>query len=283
MKSLCIKTNSSQIIHYLLKSFENINLEDTYISERAFKHFHNVIVHHQGSEHSIFLDNLANTISKIVITYYESDFIKTQITLNYFYFHAYEKKQILENVLRLLEDSTLALKRYQIIYLKALYILESSHSFYLQSFINFSLKEYSQLLNEQIEIAVNQYLINKEYIEFVHILRLYIQSESANSKIEHLHLIYQNKNSIIIDDDKNIIACNDNLKKAKYISDISFSSNDFALNTLLNLIPQKITIHLVDGLCDEFINTLKLIFQDQVQICEDCDICNLYKRKEFKQ
>ena len=61
------------------------------------------------------------------------------------------------------------------------------------------------------------------------------------------------------------------------MSDISFSSNDYALNTLLNLVPKKITIHLIDGYVDEFINTLKLIFQDKVQICEDCDICLLYK------
>ena len=41
--------------------------------------------------------------------------------------------------------------------------------------------------------------------------------------------------------------------------------------------PRKITIHLIDGYTDEFINTLKLIFQDKVQICEDCDICLFYK------
>ena len=40
---------------------------------------------------------------------------------------------------------------------------------------------------------------------------------------------------------------------AKYLSDISFSSNDIALNSLLNLLPKKIYIHLVDNKIDEFI------------------------------
>ena len=44
MKSLCVKTNNSQVINYLLKSFENINLEDTYISIHKFKHFNNIII-----------------------------------------------------------------------------------------------------------------------------------------------------------------------------------------------------------------------------------------------
>ena len=39
MKSLCIKTNNLDIINYLQKSFENINLENTYITVKKFKHF----------------------------------------------------------------------------------------------------------------------------------------------------------------------------------------------------------------------------------------------------
>ena len=53
------------------------------------------------------------------------------------------------------------------------------------------------------------------------------------------------------------------------MSDISFSSNDYALNTLLNLVPKKIYIHLLDGESDEFINTIKLIFEDRVEFSSD--------------
>ena len=50
MKSLCTKTNNSQIIDYLLKSFENINLEDTYITIKKLKHFNNIIIHYKGDK-----------------------------------------------------------------------------------------------------------------------------------------------------------------------------------------------------------------------------------------
>ena len=63
---------------------------------------------------------------------------------------------------------------------------------------------------------------------------------------------------------------------AQYLSDISFSSNDYALNTLLTLLPRKIEIHLI-GYEDEFINTLKLIFGTKIFICTDCNICRTYK------
>ena len=283
MKSICIKTNNSQIIDNLLKSFEKINLEDTYISIKKFKHFNNIIIHYLGNSLSKFYTHTSNILTKCIINYYEKDLINSNINLNYFYFNSNERKQILDNTLNLLSDNINSPKRYDLINNEIFRYISSNHSFYLQAFINFNLNKYITLLNNQIDIAVNKFLIDKEYLEFVNILRLYIKSEEKNSEAEHLHLIYNNKTSIIIDDNQNIISCNDSINKVKYISDISFSSNDLALNTLLNLIPKQLTVHLVDGYCDEFINTIKLIFQERVMICENCDICNVYKLKQFKK
>ena len=280
MKSLCIKTNNIDVINYLQKSFENINLENTYISIKNFNHFNNIIIHHKGNDYTKFTNYISNSITKAIIEYLEEQIIYNNISLNYFYFNSYEKKKILENTQNLLEEEKNSKQRYDYINNEIYKSLLSTHAFYLQGFINFKLNNYINFLNNQIDIAVNKFLIDKEYLEFVNILKLYIKSESENSKTEHLHLIYKDKISIITDDNHNVISYNDNLRKAKYISDISFSSNDLALNTLLNLIPKSITIHLVDGYCDEFINTLKLIFGEKVNICEECDICSVYKYKE---
>lgn len=280
MKSLCIKTNNLDIINYLQKSFENINLENTYISIKKFKHFNNIIIHHTGNDYTKFNNYISNSITKAILKYCEEQIVYNNIIFNYFYFNAYEKKKILENTLNLLNEEDISNQCYDYINNEIFRNILFSHSIYLQGIINFKLTDYIHFLNTQIDIAVNKFLIDKEYLEFVNILKLYIKSESENSKIEHVHLIYKDKISIITDDNQNIISYNDNLKKVRYISDISFSSNDLALNTLLNLVPKAITIHLVDGYPDEFINTLKLIFQENVKICEECDICSVYKYKE---
>lgn len=280
MKSLCIKTNNLDIINYLQKSFENINLENTYISTKKFKHFNNIIIHHTGNDYTKFNNYISNSITKAILKYCEEQIVYNNIILNYFYFNTYEKKRILENTLNLLKEDDIFNQCYDYINNEIFRNILFSHSLYLQGVINFKLTDYINFLNTQIDIAVNKFLIDKEYLEFVNILKLYIKSESQNSKIEHVHLIYKDKISIITDDNQNIISYNDNLKKARYISDISFSSNDLALNTLLNLVPKTITIHLVDGYTDEFINTLKLIFQENIKICEECNICSVYKYKE---
>lgn len=280
MKSICVKTNNIDIINYLQKSFENINIDETYISIRKFKHFNNIIIHHKGNESTKFYNYISNYITKAIIKFYEENLIYRNISFNYFYFNSYEKKKILENALNLINENENSILRYDYINNEIFKTIINKHSIYLQGFINFNLSNYNEFLNNQIDISVNKFLIDKEYLEFVNILKLYIKSEAENSKTEHLHLIYQNKISIITDDNQNIISYNDNITKAKYVSDISFSSNDLALNTLLNIIPKSITIHLVDGYTDEFINTLKLIFGEKAKICEDCDICAIYKKKQ---
>ena len=282
MKSICFKTNNKNLIDYLLKSFEQINIPDTYISICEFKHFNNIIIHHTNNETTKFLSFLSNTVTKAIIKYYEEDIISQSINLNYFYFNNFEKKKILENTINLLSEDSLFTEKYDYINNEVYNMLLNNHSFYFQAFINFKLFNYIKLIDNQIDTAVNKFLIDKEYVEFVNLLRLYLRSETSNSKVDHIHLIYKDKTSILVDDNQNIIESNENIKKAKYISDISFSSNDLALNTLLNLVPKKITIHLVDKYCDEFINTLKLIFQERIKICDDCDICNIYKIKQMK-
>ena len=112
-------------------------------------------------------------------------------------------------------------------------------------------------------------------MEFVSLLKLYINSQTSTCNI--VHLIYSNETSILLDEDKNIINMDSDFFKAKFLSDISFSSNDYALNTLLTLLPKKIYIHLIDNCIDEFIHTLSLIFESRVEICTDCDICKIYK------
>lgn len=154
-------------------------------------------------------------------------------------------------------------------------IFGEHHSIVLNGFVNFRLKKYKEILDYNIDICVSNFLIEKEYYEFINLLHLYVNTKE--SSISVLHLVYVNKESILLDDNKNIISTKNNIFEAKYLSDITFSSNDYCLNTLLNLLPEKLYIHLIDNYEDEFINTLKLIFENRVSICNDCDICRVYR------
>ena len=275
MKSVCIKSNNKYIIDYLLKEFSNTNLETVYLSNHTFKIYDNVIIHYIGNDTDAFHTYLCNILTQCIIFFYERKLVRSLIEYNYFYFNDIEKQKIVDTCIDLLNEMDIYEEKYYAIFSSLDSYLLEHHSIVFGGFVNFRLKEYRNILDDNIDLSVNNFLIEREYHEFIDILHLYVNSKE--SKIDTVHLVYSNKDSILLDSNKDLIPIDTSLLNAKYLSDISFSSNDYCLNTLLNILPRKLHIHLVNECEDEFITTLKLIFDSRVSICTDCDICHVYR------
>ena len=272
MKSYCIKTDNEKIIEYLLNKISKLDLPNIYYCNKSFKIYENVIVHYKEENIDKFINIIANIITEAIIEFYQNKILKRIINVNYFYFDELERKIILENCIEFTKQEEEEIKETVFVGVKN-YILEH-RNIVLEGVANFRINEYIKILDNIVDMAVNKYIIEKEYREFINLLKVYVNS--TESKTEILHLIYTNGESILLDKDKNIIQVDYNLNNAKYLSDITFSSNDIALNTLLSLLPKKIEVHIIN-IEDEFINTLKLIFENRVRICTSCNICKTYK------
>lgn len=282
MKSVCIKTNNSNLLNYLLNELDYIEVEPIYISSNKFKNYKNIIVHYRGNNDKKFIHEISCILSCLVIDELEENFLKNLILKNYFYFNSDERTHILDMCFDIFTDdfNTYFDKKYNCLINDFESYLTTNKSIVLTGFINFRIKDYMIILENIVDEAVNTFIIEKEYLEFVSLLKMYINSQNSNCEI--VHLIYTNENSILLDENKNIINISDDIFKAKYLSDITFSSNDYALNSLLTLIPKKIYIHLIDNVIDEFIQTIGLIFENRTEICTDCNICKLYKNNKIK-
>lgn len=275
LKSICIKSNNAKSLSYITNELEHFNIDNTYFSCNKFKNFENVIVHYKGKNLSLFLNSISKILSYLILDLYENSIINQLISYDYFYFSPSEQKEIFSLCIDNLnyEDS---LDRLELIQSSFFEYLEENKNLNLNGFINFRLFEYIKYLNTIVDICVNKFIINREYLEFVDLLKTYILSSPCNSKI--IHLVYTNGESILLDENKNVIPTNNNIFNVHYLSDISFSSNDYALNNLLTLLPKKLYVHLIDKE-DEFINTLENIFDKRISLCHECDICRLYKNK----
>lgn len=277
MKSLCIKTNNSDLLNYLLNELKHIELENVCFSENEFKIYKNIIIHYSGKDENLFLAKISSILCFLVIDELEETLLKRLILQNYFYFEASERDKILAICFDIMADDFTHFfdKKFKILYDIFYQFLSTHKSIVLNGFINFRLKDYLSLLDDIVNEAVNSYVIEKEYLEFISLLKLYINSQTYGCEV--VHIIFSSSESILLDENKNLIVVSDDIFKAKYLSDISFSSNDYILNSLLTLLPKKIYIHLIDECIDEFINTLQLVFENRVNLCTDCDICNLYR------
>ena len=277
MKSICIKTNNESLLNYLLNELDYIEVKPIAISKNQFKNYKNIIIHYSGNDNKKFVHEVSCILSCLVIDELEESFLKMILLKNYFYFNSTEMKHILELCYEIFSDdfNTYFDKKHNILIDSFENYLVNNKSIILTGFINFRIKNYMTILEDVVDEAVNSFVVEKEYLEFISLLKMYVNSQNSNCDV--VHLIYNNNNSTLLDKDKNQINVSDDIFKAKYLSDISFSSNDYALNTLLTLVPEKIYIHLIDNCIDEFIHTISLIFENRVEICTDCSICKIYK------
>lgn len=280
MKSLCIKTNNSNQLEYLLNELKHLELEEVCFTCKQFKHYKNIIIHYCGNNHPLFLNKISSVLSLLVIDELEEHFLKRILLQNYFYFDCKERSQILNLCFDINANDFSAIfdKKFKILTNCFYQFLSENKSLVLNGFTNFRIKAYLDILDDIANEAVNSFIIEKEYLEFISLLKLYINSQSSNCDI--VHMIYSNSESILLDENKEIIINSDDTFKAKYLSDITFSSNDYTLNSLLTLLPKKIYIHLIDHYMNEFIHTLQAVFENRVHICTDCNICKLYKNTE---
>lgn len=281
MKSLCIKTNNKKAINYLLDNLNKIDLKDVYFSCHKFNIYNNIFIHYKGTEENLFFSTIANILSFLVLDVYEDSITRNILQKEYFYFDKFEKSIVLDKFYENRLESTEDFEIKENILSEAFYNFFKDNKtsvctkLYLKGFITFRLKKYIDELESSIDSSVNQYLIEKEYQEFVSLLKVYINSEGYNSDLVHLFYRNSNKNvdAILLDKDKNVIDTSINLLSAKYLSDISFSSSDMILNTLLNLLPRRIFIHLGDSDDeDEFVCTLEAIFEGRIVVCFDVDV-----------
>ncbi len=287
MVSFCIKTNNEQIQNYLMDNIALINLSDIIFVKKFFSKYTNIIVHYVGTDTNLFYEYFANILTGCIINNFEYKIVHKLLEFNYFYFDDMDLSKIETNcteILNSLSNTTAIdvssylpieiLDRENCVFESVCDYIKNHKSMVIDGFVRFRLFKYINILDSFVDFCVNQFILNREYTEFIDLLKLYINSKETKTKL--VHLIYVNDESILLDENKNIISLSHSNLDTHYLSDISFSSNDYALNTLLSLLPEKIIIHLVSPE-NEFINTLRLIFDGKVVICSDCNICRTYK------
>lgn len=269
MISICIKNNDEKVLKYLTKKLAQSNFDEICFSKHSFKIYDNIIIHYKGKKINEFYKFLGNVLTNIIIKFFEPVLIKKLINLNYFYFDNNDKRVVFEEYKLIRKNNKI---NKELISVPLTDFLKNNKSIVLTGFIYFRLTDYVNILNTLISESVNQYIVDKEYLEFVGLLKSYVHSKAPESSV--VNLIYINSEGILLSDDGKIIDLES--FDSDYLSDISFSKNDYVLNTLVGILPEEIVLHLISPR-DQFIKTIELIFENRVKVCRSCELCKAYK------
>lgn len=225
---------------------------------------------------------ISNALADYIIRQYEERLLVRIINSNFCYFNAVERKEILERALNIIRNddktfinSLFQIRRRNVIIRRLMDYFDNSNNIILDGFVNFRLKEYIKDLEEVVDKAVDDFLMDREYREFIRLLRYFVDIQEP--KIDTVHVIagYDNHYTLL-DGAKNEIT---NECIQEYVNEISegeINYDDLLVSSLITFAPRKIVIHSTGQIRNkELMETIKNVFAGRVVLCQGCEICSV--------
>lgn len=220
---------------------------------------------------------ISDILSDIILEDMQSKMVQKIIQEEYFYFEKKEQDRILRDALAIMwggkkpiiDAETIRRRWKDKVSNRIMDHLQVNNDIILEGFIRFRLKDFIRELEDAVDRAVDDLLIEKEYNEFIKLLQYFVEIQEP--KIEEVH-VFQNedKKYTLLDSSLRVIN-NDILEElAKEISDSEISHDDLLISSLITIAPSKITIHECDKIKNtELLNTIKNVFNGKVVMSED--------------
>lgn len=142
----------------------------------------------------------------------------------------------------------------------------------LEGFVRFRLKDIIDEIEMAIEMSVDDFIIQKEYNEFIDLLRYFVELQEP--RIDLVNVIKKNGSFQILDQERKEISSE---YLEGYLADMfkdEVEYEDLLVSALINLAPQKIRLHFQR---DEVEETVRRIFGQKVEICRGCSSVNMEK------
>lgn len=161
---------------------------------------------------------------------------------------------------------------------KIIACIEEGNEINIRGFVDFRAKELMPDIYMIVEKIVENYMVEKEYNEFINLLKYFV--EIQDSKIEKVDLyIGKRGDSYILRDEFGndmMEALLNELCENKNVLEVS--QDDLVISGLITMCPKKIVIHSANRCKNkELINTIEKVFEDRVNYCNGCNECLMFK------
>ena len=150
----------------------------------------------------------------------------------------------------------------------------SNHSqINIEGFLNFRLQEYNAFLSDSLENLTEEYLIEKEYEEFISLLSYFVEIQEP--LIDQVHILPFGEERYRLFDGNGVEVTNFCIREfLGEFGEENIHFDDFLLSTLISLAPQKVVLHHPEEVMKRnVIQTIQKVFGDQLSFCSACDLC----------
>lgn len=220
---------------------------------------------------------VAQMLAEHIIGREEKTLIRKIITRNYYYFGEQERAAIFDNTLRLLNSESIHdfsyIARLNRVLARLKEYFDIHHEMVLNGFVTFRLKDYCDRLSEIVDKAVDEYMMDMEYKEFVRVLRYFVDVQET--QVEEVHILLGDGDTFKIRDSHGRNIHNQYLETMMIRSD-EINYEDLLISALITIAPQTVMLHFASaaGKTNAVVETIKSVFTGRVSICRGCKLCS---------
>lgn len=224
---------------------------------------------------------VAAVVSDVIVNRWEEVLLQEMIMAEYYYFTEEERKTILNYAARNLDKALGGaenagdnkLNRQVKILQKLLDYLTMHNQLVVDGFIRFRLKDYMGELEESVERAVDDFIMEREYNEFINLLRYFVEIQEP--RVDVVHITCSSEGFFNLWNKEKKLIENNGLEA--FMEDEAFKDinyEDMLVSALITLAPGQLVLHFPrDGRYHNTIDTLRNVFTDKVTLCPGCDWC----------
>jgi putative sporulation protein YtxC len=150
----------------------------------------------------------------------------------------------------------------------------------IEGFINFRLQDYWENLEGAVKLAVEDYMREKEYDDFVRLLKYFVDAQEPRVGTVNILLMAPGPMQSL---DK-IVNKTKNIYINGFIFDMvdsEINSEDVLISALISIAPRRVILHVpVPKKVNNVIVTLQKVFGERLKICAGCTCCHNLGEKQ---
>ncbi|CAM3119895.1 putative sporulation protein YtxC [Paenibacillus sediminis] len=149
--------------------------------------------------------------------------------------------------------------------------LKENVSLNLDGFIKFRLQNYEAELHEMVQYAIDEFLLDKQYEEFIGLLKYFVYFQESRMPLVHV-MHKQNQEFVLLNEQMNPIEVTSEGVVVEML-DQEMELEDMIVSSLISISPAKIIIHTCEPDI-QIISTIRQIFESRAHICLHCQDCS---------
>ncbi|MGF7186922.1 putative sporulation protein YtxC [Desulfitispora alkaliphila] len=243
--------------------------------------FNNYEVDSNRLKLNMLQSKMASLITDVIINYWEFRFVEQIVRTQYYFFTPEEKEEILNNSRKILESgletrgikTVYGKRKREKIMNKVEEYLVTEDEINIKGFVTFRLRDYMRELQEVVDTAVDEFMMEKEYNEFIRLLRYFVDIQEP--KLDIVHVVINPDSSFMLYDEVGEELSSTYLESFfMEMAETDVNYDDLLISALITIAPKQIELHFKEKYIEtEATKTVEHVFGNRVEKCLNCNKC----------